>query len=113
MSDTTEFSDEDVLRAKLNTETAVVEWPELERHFARGVVIRVSQSLSLLDAAVRMSQDAKDEVVAWLNSGELAPASDDDARDWQARRPLLWCVVTAPWVLVQEKPGTSAGEQIH
>ncbi len=113
MTDNTEFSDEEILRAKLNTETAVVEWPELARHFARGVVIKVSPALNLIDVASKMSLDVKDTIADWLNKGEIAKASDQDARDWQARQPLLWCVVTAPWVLVQEKPGTAKGERIH
>ena len=31
----------DILRAKLNLETAQLQWSELERHFARGDVIKV------------------------------------------------------------------------
>ncbi|ODU01956.1 MAG: hypothetical protein ABS89_06365 [Thiobacillus sp. SCN 63-1177] len=63
----------DILRAKLNLETAQLGWPELERHFARGDVIKV-----------------------------IARAGIADAEDWHARQPLFWAVVVAPWVLVQE-----------
>jgi len=30
-------------------------------------------------------------------------ADDVDARDWERRNPVLWAVVVAPWVLVQER----------
>lgn len=113
MNDDQKYSDEEVLRAKLNTETAVIEWPELAVHFARGVVIKVSPTISLLDVATQMSLDNRDEIASLLTQGDVGKATDDDARDWQKRQPLLWCVVAAPWVLVQEKPGTSSGEHIH
>lgn len=38
----------DILRAKLNAETGKLVWNELERHFARGVVIKVAGDLDLL-----------------------------------------------------------------
>ena len=113
MTNDQQYTEEEVLRAKLNGETAVVEWPELAVHFARGVVIKVGQSVSLVDVATKMGLDQREDVAAYLNSGDVAKASDDDARDWNKRQPLLWCVVAAPWVLVQEKPGTSDGEQLH
>ena len=40
----------DLLRAKLNLETAQLGWPELERHFARGDVIKVAIGVDLVDA---------------------------------------------------------------
>lgn len=113
MNDENEFSEEELLTAKLNSETAVIEWDELAKHFAMGVVLKVSESVNLVDAAASMVLDDKKQIEKWLDSGELAKAVDDDARDWHARKPLLWCVVAAPWVMVQEKPGTSDGEQVH
>jgi hypothetical protein len=113
MTDKQQYNDTEVLRAKLNAETAVVKWTEMEKFFARGDVLKVESSLSLLDVAMAMSLDKKEDISAWLEAGSLLRASDDDARDWQARKPLFWCVVTAPWVLLQEKPGTSKGENIH
>ena len=35
------IEDNDELRAKINAETGKIGWKELERHFARGVVITV------------------------------------------------------------------------
>ena len=98
---------EDVL-SRLNGETAVLAWSELVRHFARGVVIHVSLELDLVETAECMTRDDVDTLKDWLDSGVLRRASDDDARDWTAREPEFWCVVTAPWVLVQEKPSDSS-----
>jgi len=90
------------LRGRLNHETAVIAWAELVRHFARGVVIKVERSVDLIDAAQCLAEDDADQLQAWINSTEVMRATDDDARDWTAREPDFWCVVTAPWVLVQE-----------
>ena len=88
---------------RLNQETGVIAWSELVRHFARGVVIHVSAKLDLIDAAVCLIHDDAALLEQWTNEGKVRRASDDDARDWTKREPEFWCVVTAPWVLVQEK----------
>ena len=100
--------DELDLDTRLNLETAVIAWSELVKHFARGAVIQVSAAVDLLEAAACIIQDDKDKLQGWLDSGAVSRASDDDARDWTAREPDFWCVVTAPWVLVQERPDTSS-----
>ncbi len=93
----------EILRAKLNTETAKAGWGEMQRHHARGVVVRVATELDLIDVAVAISKDEGSRVAAWMQAGQLGKVTDDEARDWLARDPDLWSVVVAPWVLVQEK----------
>jgi len=94
---------EPTLAERLNAETGVIEWSELVRHFARGVVIHVSGDLDLITAATCLIEDNAAQLKQWSDNGQVRRASDDDARDWTQREPQFWCVVTAPWVLVQEK----------
>ena len=89
----------------LNRETARIRWAELERHFARGVVIRVAPELDLVAVAVAFANDDRAAVEAWLAGGGVGHLDTDSARDWRRRDPPLWAVVTAPWVLVQETAG--------
>ncbi len=96
------------LRARLNAETGKLTWKELERHFARGVVIKVRAELDLVDVAASFVNDDRRAVEGWLGSGQVARASEQDARDWSQHDPVFWAVVTAPWVLVQEVPGNNA-----
>lgn len=91
------------LRQILNSETGVLKWIEIEKHFARGVVIYVSPESNLLDIAVGFAKDDKMLVKGWLNSGVVSALSTETAKDWQQRDPDIWGVVAAPWVLVQEK----------
>lgn len=93
----------EILRAKLNGETAKVSWAEMQRHHARGVVVRVDGALDLVAVAVAMAQDDGAAIGGWMQSGQVGKVTDDQARDWLARDPMLWSVVVAPWVLVQEK----------
>lgn len=92
----------EILRAHLNGETGKLGWPELQRHFARGVVIVVTRELDLVEVAARIAQDDKAKVESWLTQNRMRRATAEDAQDWEARRPTFWAVVTAPWVLVQE-----------
>jgi hypothetical protein len=92
----------DILRAKLSLETAQLAWPELERHFARGVVIKVAPGMDLVDAALHVAENNAATVEAWLAEGRIARVELADAEDWHARQPMFWAVVVAPWVLVQE-----------
>jgi len=91
------------LRERLNAETGVLSWEELTPHFARGVVLRVSPDVDLIEVAESVIRDDKKAIEALMSSGGIRRATDDDARGWVAREPSFWSVVSAPWVLVQEK----------
>lgn len=90
------------LRAQLNSETAKLAWPELQRHFARGVVVVVKKELDLIDVAVSFATDDKPQAARWIESGNIWQATDSDARRWLADNVVFWAVVVAPWVLIQE-----------
>jgi hypothetical protein len=92
----------DILRAKLNLETAQLQWSELERHFARGSVIKVAPGMDLVEAALQVAGNNAAAVQQWMVDGRIARAELVDAEDWHARQPMFWAVVVAPWVLVQE-----------
>lgn len=94
---------------KLNLETGQIGWSELQRHFARGVLIVVAAELDLVQVATEIAQDHTATISNWLQAGQLRRAADHDAQRWQAEDPVLWSCVVAPWVLVQEheKPRNS------
>ena len=102
---------DDELRARLNAETGKIGWPELERHFARGVLITVAGDLDLIEAALCMIRDDRDRLEAWMKTGRVGRTTAAEARAWAERGAVFWAVVTAPWVLVQEthdSPPTAA-----
>lgn len=93
--------DLELIRARINLETARIPWRELQRFFAAGKVMRVGPGLDLVEVAVCIEQDDLDRVEAWTSSGELQPVGDVEARRWIEDDAQLWAVVVKPWVLVQ------------
>jgi len=103
------MQDEDTpdLRSLLNAQAGTANWSELERHFARGVLVLVSGELDLIDVAARVAEDDKEQVEAWMHSGQVRGPEMADVKDWHGRNAEFWTVVSAPWVLIQETAGRS------
>ena len=93
---------EDLLRVKLNSETAKMAWSELQRFFAAGKTLYVASDLDLIDVAFAFQQDDTGQVGDWLQQEKESPVSDIQARGWLDQNCLLWAVVVKPWVLVQD-----------
>jgi hypothetical protein len=89
------------LRIKINSETARLPWTELQRHFAQGTVVFVSDELDLVDVAVRISHDDRASITRWMEEGKVAKVSDQQALAWAATDAELWTAVVSPFVLVQ------------
>lgn len=98
---------EDALRTALNAECGKLEWPELEKHFARGVVIKVGAEVDLIDVAVAMIKDDKATINEYLQQAKIVNATTQDALRWNAGKAFFWAVVVSPWVVVQEVKAAS------
>ena len=88
--------------AELNQQTAKIHWRELERHFARGVLLWVAPGQDLIEAAAAFLRDDAGIVKGWLDGGTVKKLSDEQARRYADDNAVLWAVVAAPWVLVQD-----------
>ena len=97
----TKPENDEELRIKINLETARLPWAELERHFAQGTVVYVSEELDLVDVAVRISHDDKAAIAAWMAEGKVGKVSDLQAQTWAQSEALLWTSVVNPFILVQ------------
>jgi hypothetical protein len=99
----TEFRSPSPLYLKLLAETAQIEWPELQRFFARGVLLKVARDLDLVSVAEAVADDDTAQVAAWLAAGLVERVQPEAALDFADRNPELWAVVVSPWVCVQER----------
>lgn len=90
------------LRLKLNQETARIAWADLQRFFAQGTLIWVRDGLDLVEVALWVARDDAQAIMAEMNKGRIAPATDEQARRWHATQADLWAVVVKPWILVQD-----------
>ncbi len=93
----------EIEKAKLNFETSLIPWSELQRYFAGGMVLNVSTTLDLVSVAYEMSVDNKIMIEQWLADNLLGQVSDELATEWFDQKKELWAVVVRPWVLVQDK----------
>ena len=94
---------DEILRTRLNRETARIAWKDLLRFFAAGTVIAVSDELDLVEVASIFSADEKAQVEQWMSANKIGKVSDDQARTWLESNAMLWSVVVKPWILVQQR----------
>jgi hypothetical protein len=87
---------------KLNLETGLIPWNQLQRFFASGQAIIVATDLDLVEVAQAFSIDDKTQVEAWLKQNKVTKVSDQQAINWINSNIEVWAVVVKPWVLVQE-----------
>jgi hypothetical protein len=96
---------DDLLRAKLVTETALIEWRTLQVHFAGGKVIHVADGHDLVEMAFIVSRDDAGALRPLMESGAVAQVANDDARRWYDADAMVWAVIARPWILVQDEAG--------
>ncbi len=90
-------------RKKLNLETSKIPWHELQRFFAQGHAVFVTDDLDLIEVAYQFSQDNKNQVETWMKARKIGKVSDIQAQKWIEDEVILWAVVIKPWILVQDK----------
>ncbi len=95
------LADTDLLRANINNETSQINWMELQRFFAGGRLIYLTNRANLLDIAVTFAQDDSEQVSEWLNSGKIAKVTDAQAKQWHHNNTNFWATVVKPWILIQ------------
>ena len=97
----TTLSQQEIDRINLNLETSRIAWKELQRFFASGAAIFVSETLDLVEVAIQISRDNKAQVAQWMETGQIARVSDAQALAWYEADADVWAVVVRPYVLVQ------------
>jgi len=90
------------VRHLLNAQTGRIGWSELQRLFARGLLLYVAPGPDLVEVAAGLVKNDNAGVESWLQQGILARVSTVQAKAWHADGTEFWAVVTAPWVLIQE-----------
>lgn len=92
---------ENLLRREYLGQTARIHWPDLQTYYARGSVVLVAPQLDLVEVAVQLGLDNTARFEQWIQAGDVAPVTDQQALAWYEAKQVLWAVVAAPWVLVQ------------
>jgi hypothetical protein len=98
-----EESQQEQRRADFLAQTARIAFTELQRYFAAGRLVKVSDELDLIEVAVQLSEDNARQFEQWLEQEKLDGVNDEQAALWLQEDRTLWAVVADPWVLVQER----------
>ena len=96
-----EPTDNQELIARLNGETAKINWHELQKHYALGNVLAVSAAGDLIQVAIALHQDNAAQIQQWLSEEVLFEVSDQQALVWYETNATVWALVIPPFILVQ------------
>ena len=91
----------DELTQKLNRETAKISWRELQRFFAAGRAVYVSEDSDLIAMAKLFAADDASAIKAKMDTSDIGLIDDETAADWYNNDVTVWALVVSPWVLVQ------------
>ena len=97
-----QLSSEQLERAQIVTETAKIPWVDLQRFFASGKTLLISNELDLIDAAYAIHSDDANQVERWQKEDLITAVNNEQAREWFESKALVWAVVIKPWVLIQD-----------
>ena len=85
---------------KLEQYTGTVDWSYLRPHFQRGGLFFVDPSLALSDVGAAFANNEREQVEAWLKSGDLVKIGELHAQQWEAAPDTRFeALVVSPFVL--------------
>ncbi len=99
----TELTPREELFAKLNGETAIVAWQEIERFFAKGNLLLVEKGVDLINCAADMSMDNGAEIGKLINEEKIQAMPVEFVKANCKPDTEFWTVVVAPYILAQLK----------
>jgi hypothetical protein len=94
-------------REELALSVVEAEWSCLRAHLKRGGLIVVAADLDLLNVAACIAGDDSSAVQKWISEGKLAKPSEAQILDWDTDPSKIFSMlITSPYVLMQELPGS-------
>ena len=85
-----EPTDHQELIARLNSETAKINWHELQKHYALGNVLAVAEGGDLIQVAIALHQDNSAQIQQWLDEKVVLEVSDQQALAWYEANATVW-----------------------
>ena len=83
-------------------ELAEISFQELQKFFAKGMLIKVASHLDMVEVALQIHADNVAQVQQWMDNQDIERAHDEHAQVWVDNCSVLRAVTVAPWVLVQD-----------
>ena len=91
------------LKDKLKTEVEEADWDLLRVHYENGAVICVKGNLDILDVAVAIAQDKVQFVKIWLDNGDIARPTEDEASlfEKESYKKICKFIIVQPYVIIK------------
>lgn len=99
----TQLTPKEELVMKLNGETAIVAWKEIERFFAKGNLLLIEQGVDLINCAADLSLDNAEAIKPLIDSEKIQRMPIEFVKENCQPETEFWSVVVAPYVLAQLK----------
>ena len=87
---------EELLRQEFHSQTARINWHDLQTYYAHGSVVWIDPGQNLVEVAVQLGMDNTAQFQRWIEAGEVAPVSQEQAQAWYEANQELWAVVAPP-----------------
>lgn len=88
-------------KEKLNQETAILTWKELEVFFAQGKLLTVDPSCDLIDVASQISDNDAKQLQHLVDKNLIQFATPNWIKENCNDKTQLWTVVIAPYIITQ------------
>lgn len=88
-------------KQKLNLETAVIPWKELQLCFAQGKLLIVEPSTDLINTASFVAENCTNTLSSLIDDNKIAFATPEWITRHCQEDTELWAVVVAPYVIAQ------------
>ncbi len=84
---------------KLTKYTGQVPWSYLAPHYRNGSLLFVDPELKLEIVGAAISENRKEQVQAWLKSGDIVKIEALHAMQWEGESVVFEALVVSPFVL--------------
>jgi len=91
------------IQDKLNLETAVIKWQDLQLFFAQGKLLVVSNDQDLVHVAAIIANNQTDELSKLIEEQKVEFATVNWVKENCQEQTELWAVVVSPYVVTQLK----------
>jgi len=91
------------IQEKLNLETAVIKWQDLQLFFAQGKLLVVSNDRDLIEVSSIIANNQTDELSELIEEQNVEFATVEWVRGNCQEQTELWAVVVSPYVVTQLK----------
>jgi hypothetical protein len=87
---------------ELKQECAAINYHEIERFFAKGMLVLVAADLDIIDVALQIQADNTQQLQQLMAQGKVIRVHDEHAIKWHKEKAQLMALTAVPWLLVQE-----------